>query len=219
MKTTVLWIFILILLLAVPAGAHVTDNLAVADLPAGYSSLYAGVGPQMSQGDIFFPESFPDPTTLTKQERFWIAGLQPGTAASSVGYYKWNDALIGVLQGYWTQHHAVPAALTPEIIEQSSGRPDKDGFLKSPVTNEYPKLDCKEYSRGNLYIQHLDAAQLKRLAAYDVGVRYTYIFRKVWSTEKQDWVSGTGSEAFYIRKYGEHDIIMTGILYMQSPLP
>lgn len=206
-------------LLALPSivFAHPVDGLKLNPLDPAYEETYGSRGAEISLGEIRFPASFPARETLTDAEKFIIAGLDP--VETGLPHHNYINMLFRILDAYYARHQEVPAVLSEQIIRDAlsstGGKPVDQAvfdFLKSPITGEYPRLDCASFQRGQLYVERLTFPQVLHVSKDNLMLTNLYFHKKVYNGS--EWVPGQiAGQVFYIRAYGESETILAGLQY------
>lgn len=220
MKYLVLITVIILQLVATTAQAadHPAWGYPPNELPKGYGTAGWGLPDEMSYGDITFSAPYPDPSTLSDSEKYIISGTQ--SSEKGGGLAPWRRAIFNAVNGIYVNTGNVPPELTPGLlsavmdVNEATASGSIDQF-RSPITGEFPRLDASYFSPGQVYIHLLTEGEKQYFAG-------TYqVYQDNWfdgisrnpATGEMMPIEITGG-VFYIRIYGESDVIYEGIEYV-----
>ena len=215
-----------VLLIAAPVLAekmkHPSEGFDPKPMPINYGSAGYGLGPEMNFGDITFHSPYPDPDTLTDAEKYMVAGCVDSDYGG--GMTPWYMDVFMMVDAIRGRSGIIPDEFNHQMLQACAIRPDyfdKDSSarFRSPITGEFPRLDAAEFEAGQVYI---------RLLTEEEQAHFASIFKEYdqnWNQGVQEFYQ-TGellpieiaTGIYYMRVYGEHDVIFAGILYQMKML-
>lgn len=213
-RCTTCMIILIIVFLSVAsyALAHPADGYPAKELPEAYGTDAYGYGPEYSIGDLVFTGSFPDPTTLTEQERYIIAGAE---GAPDRAQLSWSSEIVLFLFSYYSQHGEIPAVIDSEAIQASTTCESSDDprleLLKSPITGDYVRTDAYNFEPGQLYCRMLDEAEMRHIADINSQFRSLWFESAMYDPDGNYVAVSVKGAPLYIRIYGLNGVIYEGI--------
>jgi hypothetical protein len=204
--TAVMLCVVIALCAATSALAYPTSGNHPRAVPEHYSKLRAEKA-VMSFGEVRFATKYPE--QLTDAERFVIFGCDPATSAKP--YPSMISELFIVLSNYYMVTGQIPEEISDEVIMVACSsvgqtpRPALLELLKSPLTGLYPRLDCKDFSRGDYFVKVLSAEEINHIARHDGNL----------NDRLGESASGSAAHGpiFYFRAYGESEVIFSELKY------
>jgi hypothetical protein len=211
----------LVLILTSPAlGStfkHPASGHAPKRLPSGYGTANYGFKPEDSFGEVKFFCPYPDPTTLTEQEQYMVAGSVDSDLGGALT--PWYEDIFMMVNAICQRTGEIPAQLTHDLIKMCTVSPDAfdlddSARWRSPITGEFPVLNATEFEPGQVYIRLLTEAEKRHFAdqfeIYDMdwyqGVTKDYSTGEVLPIKLM-------TDIYYMRVYGEREVIYAGIIY------
>jgi len=219
-KTTVSMAIIAIVMLFLPASAvaHPADGGKAVELNPDYGTEYYGMGAEFDINDLYFVKPLPDPATLSEIEKYMLRGLaedNPGGAMRS-----WYTVICETVSAFHLRTGTMPVEYSAEIVmallPEDRELPDENlDVFRSPITNEFPKLNATEFSAGDLYVRTITEEEKTYIARIDDkykqmwfdGVQYDPI------TEAYNNIVLI-TDVYYVRVYGYNDVIHTGLYFL-----
>lgn len=203
-----------LLWLATAAAENADATTDKYPLSARYGQEGFGLPPEYSINDVVFPASYPDPASLSEGERAMISTGASGYDSS------WAEYVYELAAMYYNNTGKLPATIDLDLLKAIYAEPDKVTAedlekYRCPLTGEIPRLDAKEFSPGNLYLQPISEEEQRYIADLD------YSFN-LWWFEHKYYVPGVanpplasikGTPPVYYRVYGEHAVLEAGIAF------
>ena len=164
-------------------------------------------------GDITFVDQYPDPATLTDIEAYMVNGCMQDETHGALE--SWWRIVMRYVRPYYNQYGVIPAQLTPDEIGDAyygfglaEVPPSHLEQIVSPITGDYPRLDCATFSPGNMYIKVLNESEMQQVAAVSEFYQSFWYdgLAKLPPDHEMHNVKLT-SPVFYIRIYGYNDVI------------
>jgi hypothetical protein len=144
------------------ASAHPADSYDPNNLHPSYGADWGyGLFSEWGINDITFTQPYPDPSSLTPAERYIVAGAT-STATDrplSKRLHPWWRDVCAVAMNYY-QEGRLPAQLNEQMVRATAADPDGVSqawvdLHRSPLTGEFPRLDAREFSPGDVYMRIL----------------------------------------------------------------
>lgn len=203
--------------LAAEDALHPCQQFATRAIPAGYGSEHYGLPAEASINDVTFVAQLPDPATLSKAERYMVAGLSrrprgPGQLPP------WYEDLLSVIHPHLFSGGQLPSQLSDEYLEDFFGAgyvPENwlPHFLKSPIHGGYPRLDAREFSAGDVFVHALTEEEMLHIAQHDATLRALINNEPLQGTQMQ-----LIEPVLYIRAYGHDKVIMNTLHMVYYPI-
>lgn len=199
------------------AWAHPADGYEPKELQPGYGTEDVGLGPECNINDLYFVRPYPDPSTLTDQEKYMLAGAQGGPPGT---LRPWYEEIFQAVSGYYGRTGVLPAQFSAAIMRELAIDPndipaERLELFKSPLTGEFPRLDAVDFSAGDIYMRPVTEEEKRHLA------EHVPHWHDIWfAGECLDVATGETksvmllSDVFYVRVYGLNDVIHTGIHFI-----
>ena len=194
------------------ALAHPADGYPAKELPEAYGTDAYGYGPEYSIGDLVFTGSFPDPATLTEQERYIIAGAE---GAPDRAQLSWSSEIVLFLISYNSLHGEMPKMIDREAILSTSI--DDSIFdtrlelFKSPITGDYVRTDAYNFEPGQLYCRMLNETEMRHIADINSQFRRLWFESAMYDPDGNYVPVSVKGAPLYIRIYGFNGVIYEGI--------
>lgn len=194
---------------------HPSDAYETKPLPESYGTDHYGCSPDESFDDIQFTRPLPDPASLDHAERYMLAGLN--RYQGDYGRASWFDDIMRYVTAYYDQHQSVPPVLTEEVLRSVCANADECtsadfDWYRSPIHGDWPRLDAREFSPGDLYVKVLSDSEIDRRCVNDKNLEAL-----VKRGEATNPVTGESysvhlwSPVMYVRMYGRNGVILSGI--------
>ncbi|MCH7471931.1 hypothetical protein IIA79_03155 [bacterium] len=197
------------------ATAHPLDGYEPRELRDGYGTDSVGLGPEFSINELYFVGPFPDPSTLTNQEKYMIAGAREGPWGAA---FPWYQDIWMMVRAYYAKTGEIPERISPDMVRAVWGTGEaaekRLPLYTSPLTNEFPRLQADEFSPGDLYIRPLSIEEKEFFAQWDPKLD-SLLHEQIWF----DPIAGRkvraamDPEVFYVRVYGWSEVILVGYYY------
>jgi len=171
----------------------------------GYNSL-AGY----SFGDVTFVDQYPDPATLTDIEAYMVNGCMQDETQAALD--SWWRIVMRYVEPYYEQYGVIPTQLTPEVMGDTN--PDDFEKVVSPITGDYPRLDCTAFSPGNMYVKVLTEAEMQQIAAVSkTAYAFWYEGQAQYPPDFKTHSVRLNGPVYYVRIYGYNDVIFNTLTY------
>jgi hypothetical protein len=213
-----------IVAMATMAAAHPTDGLMPNDLPVPYGRVGGGLPASWSINDLVFLDTYPNPDTLTDQEKYLIAGATDHLLNKV--YFPWESEVQKLAERYYFRYGVLPSELSPQVIADAYGVASPNevpagvlDVLVSPLTGRYPRLDAVNPSPGDVFIHILTEQEKQHIAAQSEDIYDLWYNPQHYSSLSQKWISKDPQAviAMYIRTYGWNGIINTSLCSSYVP--
>jgi hypothetical protein len=214
----IVFIAIAIFLFPVCADTHPADGGKANELDQDYGTEFYGMGPEFNINDLYFVKPLPDPATLSEIERYMLRGLSEDNPGGAMR--PWYMVICETVSAYRQRTGTMPTEYSAEIIQAllPEGKEIGDEELavfRSPITNEFPKLNAAEFSTGDLYIRPLTEDEKQYIASVDNkyqemwydGLQFDPITEAYHNIELI-------TDVYYVRVYGYNDVIHTGLYFL-----
>lgn len=220
-----------LLLVGMPcsAAAHPYQGLQLEDIPGEYGVCQ--YPPEADFAEIRFTHDFPPPETLSPAEQFVVAGSLDAPGSPDVGLQPWWQYVVLAVRSYYSKYGHVPPALSQDILEDLYGNtvlpsPDWLEMFKSPLTDQFPRLDALQNSPGDLYIRELSEPEIADLSQYDLSLHTIYYEHRFYpngmyadpelrSTQPYENVTHV-SPVFFVRVHGWNGVIWEVVSFTWS---
>jgi len=197
------------------AAAHPLDGKEVSPLPERYGQEGYLYPAEWSSGELAFTRVWPDRGSLTDAERYVIAGTEPG--ADGLSMAPWYMQVFQMVLCYYSHRGELPAALSEDVLrEVLNGRevPQEMAELsRSPITGEFPRLDAKDFARGQIWAHVLTPQEVQHIASLSVWYHKLWVEHVMFDTRTQSWDAINIQAPFFLRFYGERGVIYEQIYY------
>lgn len=158
-------------------------------------------------------EEYPVWDNLTQLEQYMLMGVESSDLKSGYGLPPWSDSVFMLVNKFYLQYGYVPEQLTPDIIKMTPGceqmADDEMAVYSNPLTGEWPLLQAKDQSVGNVYIRPLTEDEIN----YFVDHGETYLRQP---TEYSQAGART-SPVYYMRVYGLQGVLLNGFYFISEP--
>lgn len=172
----------------------------------------------ISTGNLYFVSDLPN--TYSEAERFILWGCD--SEVSDKAYRSMVSELFITLSTYHKLHGQIPTAISKSVIDEVStavgrptGREIDYEMLRSPITGRFPSLNAMEFSAGDFYVKVLEGEELDRFAGFFPDIK------NLLAGQGRNPNDGSSEKlftpVFYIRVYGETEVIMTTLRYGSAP--
>jgi hypothetical protein len=207
-------------LVSYTAGAHPSDAYEPRGLPAAYGTEGYAYGSRFNFAEIIFQEQFPDPDALTDEEKYIVSGT--AVSSNGDGMPAWNLEIFMMLERYERIHGYLPTVLDEEAIRSVLGDTTVSSSFfdkfRSPLTEEFPRVDALDFSPGDIYCRKLTENELDNIAQIDPYIlglvdHGEWVNPETGQTESAHFATGV----YYIRIYGWNDVIYESIQFGVSP--
>ncbi|MDQ3024373.1 MAG: hypothetical protein M3R04_08340 [bacterium] len=183
-----------------------------------------------SYGELTFlgPDKFPAVEDLTDVERYMLAGTATSPFSSKAGLPSWHMSVWAAVHRIYNETGAVPDRLTPEVLRASPAYSSlSDAGLdvfRNPITGEWPRLNAKQFSPGDVYMHPLTQDEMRHYAGLTPSYRLQWFEGKGLDREKLSR-GGNVDEMYtadytlegpvwFVRIYGEKGVILNTITYV-----
>lgn len=204
-----------------PASAHPSDSYHPNELDSGYGADWGyGLFAEWGINDISFTQPYPDPSSLTPAERYIVAGAT-STATDrplSKRLHPWWRDICAVAMNYYYQQGRLPTQLDEEMVRATAA--DSEGVSqawvdlhRSPITGEFPKLNARMFSPGDVYVRILTEDEIQHFLALLPPLERLYNQHEMLGPQG-DWIKAhIVGDIYYVRVYGLHGVIWSNIQY------
>lgn len=196
---------------------HPSEGFAAKPMPVNYGEENYGLGPDMNYTDLTFHSPYPKPDTMTDAEKYMVAGCVDSDYGGGLMPWYWDVLMMAeAIRG---RSGLIPDELSFQMLQACAVRPnDFDqndaARFRSPITGEFPKLNAVEFEPGQVYLRLLTEEEkgffASRIKEFDQnwneGVQEFYPTGEMLPIEITTGI-------YYMRIYGEHDVILSTILY------
>lgn len=221
------FISLFIALVVMPASvlaAHPAAGGAPEDISGWYTSC---TGPDENYGEITFVAGQDKPAldSLTDMERYLVGGIHRSRKGGSM--LPWYQHVYFAACAYYKLTGQWPRVLSIDELKQLpelKRRPAAElEIYRNPLTGNWPRLDAKELSPGDMYLKPLTPEEMRHFADENAG------FQRVWfDGVGTDWDAMQRGESFaqsqtkrvtlmgpvcYVRVYGLNGVLMTDFVY------
>jgi hypothetical protein len=180
-----------------------------------------------SYGELYFVDRAEklDYSDLTDMEKYMVGGTEKGTGPYD-SLPPWYMTIYATAAEFYSAFGYIPEVLTPEVIRSIPGLeelPDSQVNLRlNPLTGQWPRLQCREPSPGDMYMRPLTPDEVDHFTALDYGMKMKLVEHKGFDNQlyaqgtpwKDCWVRDLKitREMFYMRLYGESGILFTNFV-------
>jgi hypothetical protein len=203
------------------AAAHPSDGFDANPLPHVYATNGTGFTSNWCTGDLYFPAQFPTSESMSPAEKYIVSGSEG--SAYGYGLRPWKSLIYNAVAAIYSQTGDIPEILDETALVSMSNGVLAPGDMRldefrSPVTGEFPRLDAKEFSAGDVYIRPLTLFEMDKYAALDPFYRELWYNDRVWNhnTQQYEQESLLG-QVFYMRIYGDEDLLVAGLFFSAKP--
>ena len=189
-------------------NAHPSDNLQPGDLE--WATIWGPALDLAAIGEIKFDFSFPPADTLTHQELYMLAG----TKGEEAGFRPWWEELMFAAAAYQGQTGNWPSLIDEDVVSvlRAAGwTEDSIERLKSPITNQFPRLDAADFLAGNVYLRPMTQAETDYIASQP---GYLQQVKK----KEQEGKMRLDGPPVYVRIYGEKQVIAARFIQITTEL-
>lgn len=216
MKSKTLYLVLLMLVMMITPSislAHPADGYATNPLPEGYGTIEYHTGPVNGIGVMTFTCPYPSPESLTEAEKYVIAGTVSGPEGQAL--QPWVYQIGQVISFYYQKEGYIPGRFSTDMLfalEYGDSTIDdaRLDIFRSPITEEFPRLDAGNFSPGDLFVHILSEDEKWEYSEDSPQLRDAW-FNKVSEHEGQSYEVNP-SPVTYVRVYGENDIIIEAII-------
>jgi hypothetical protein len=179
-----------------------------------------GLPASWSYGDITFTNKRAPVALLSEEEKYMIAGAS-SSELRAVGLLPWETVIFIAVDRFYEKYGYVPSVLTPDVIRSIPGKErlaEKElEEYRNPLTDEWPRLDAKTPSPGNLYVKHLSKDEMQHFAEKAINWELEWFGHKKYMGEEKGYVAADlSSEVYYFRMYGAHGILCENFQYRMT---
>lgn len=202
-------------------SAHPSDGYDARPLSNTFGMEGYGLPVEWEINDLDFVQTYPAPETLTTTEKYMIKGCPAGPEGKPLA--PWYSVVKTEAQRFYYKFGYIPEQLTPDVLSAAWGLPEDEIYpwvmeqVISPITGDYPYLNHKHFSPGNLYIRPLTEEEKRHIASFSSS-NYSLWFEGLDSPSPREMKAGNRERVpvevmgvFYLRLYGYNDVITTGI--------
>jgi hypothetical protein len=169
--------------------------------------------------DMTFGSPRPSRETLTKAERYMLAGAE----MDGKFYQPWYLDVLDVVRAYESQTGIAPRSLSSDVMTTVIGSDWANSRLGkrlvSPISGKLPALNAESFSAGDLYIRPLSADEVNFYASPARHSRLFEIVKDGKLTKRLE--DGTYStrpvalmgKVWYVRMYGIDKTIYENIIF------
>jgi len=197
--------------------AHPADGMEPRDLPHAYGTERYGYSSEFNINDLTFTCPYPDPTRLTDAERYILSGAR---SADGNMMMPWFIDIFQMVNAMYIEGGTVPAELKLGEMRFMARGYDSDVYttaydkFRSPITNEFPRLDATEFEPGQVYMRPLTGEEKAFFASKVDYLDDAWFKDRKYVDMLDKWVPAKlRGEAFYIRIYGERGVLLETIIY------
>jgi hypothetical protein len=200
---------------AVALASHPATGYEPNPLPHGYGTEGFGLTADFNYGDLTFHAPYPSPETLTDMERYIIAGTS--ASPSGGGLREWSRTLVHLVMAIDHNTGSIPPTLSLEVLEEAvlglEENPEGADIYKSPITGEFPRLDAVEFAPGQVYMRRLTEDEKQHFAGL-MPLWHAAWYEGAYLDQSTGEKAGDlemRSDVYYVRIYGEQDVIYSNI--------
>ena len=201
------------------AFAYPADGYEPKDLFGAYSTGGVAYPPFWNIGDLQFMLTYPVPDSLTDSEKFIISGSK----GSSYGHplEAWKDLILDYVIAYEARTGIVPSEFSPDYFNAEMASEPLDNsqlaMFRNPITDEYPEFDATSFTPGGVYIRKLSQEEMETYAGISDHFDNIWFKNRVKYYGSDEFIPAKlTTPVFYVRIYGESDLIFTQLLYNYS---
>ncbi len=199
------------------ALAHPADGLTPAEPEEGYGTELYGTHADQSIGDVIFYT--PYPSELSDAEKYIVAGTVDSPQGDG-GMGPWWFNVVSIAIAYYNKNGELPQEINEDVLKSVAWQPAAMNmgamqWYKSPVSEQFPKLDATEFSAGDMYIKVLSEAELDTLSQTDLYLDAIHNRGKSYGSvdSSDEEVALLTSPILYVRVYGEQEVIMSRLFW------
>lgn len=177
--------------------------------PDDVSRFGPGLTSELNRGDLAFYAPF-DNTNLSDVEKVMIVG---GSYAGS-RIRPWHKEVVMQCRTYYTKHHSVPSALTPDVLAETL-RLDKDEaealtFFRNPFSSDWVRCSQSTPSPGDIYCRPLSSEETRHVAQQEDVLAMVLRGESPHGGGKAQ----LDGDVWYVRVYGQDGrVIFAGLDY------
>jgi len=168
---------------------------------------------EWTTGDLTFVEKLPEPSSLTEEEKYIIAGSVSSAYSNKAGLAPWKAAILSIVTRHYNEYGFVPGQLTPDVIRRISGcakmSDDQLDEFRNPLTDEWPLIQARQHSPGDVYMRALKEDEILHFAKLNPAFEMMWIENRHYNpeTNKDDLYLKPSGPIFYMRIYGWSEVI------------
>ncbi len=179
------------------------------------------LGDEWNYGDIQLSCAYQPLESLTDLEWYMLWGTET-SPYDEYGLGAWKEHVVFYVHRFYTEHGYIPSQLTPEVLEMSYSPhqldPRRIDEYRNPLTGEWPRLDARDFSPGDMFIKVLAPDEERYFAQLSPAVN-AYCFthdRTDPATGERSYITPTFDGVLYIRVYGWSGVIADWLFYVYT---
>lgn len=185
-----------------------------------YESAYnakAQLGDEWNYGDIQLALPLQPPDSLTDLEWYIVNGAET-CPYSEYGMSAWYYNIAEYVHQYYTRHGVIPEQFGTEILAMCPGLHHVDSragdIYRNPFTGEWPRLDAREHSPGDVFVKILNEDEELHYAVLKPSL-YAYCYTHAYNdpVHGHTYLKPVHKGVLYIRVYGRSGVIVNMLYY------
>ena len=203
------------------AYAHPADGYSPVYLPP--ADVHVTTSPLTgTYGDLTFGSCQLTVSDLSPAELYILHGASGSSYGTGNCLCEWYHDIFMISNAIRSQTGSLPEQLNVEVISLATG-PDpntnKFDHLKSPITNEFPRLDAVTFSPGQVYMRVLTESEMYEFASMVPEYQQIWFDGEVIDPDTCEVIEYVKliSPVYYMRVYGEQGILIETFQYLMAP--
>jgi hypothetical protein len=200
------------------AAAHPSDGYEPGTPWPEYGMKNLGLPAEASLGQLTFTQPYGQPAELTGKEKYYLFGTTSSSTGYPLGAYYMD--VMEVVYRLYNINGYLPSKLSEKEVADSLGLAVSEvdqlymDTLRSPITGDFPSLDCASFAPGQFFVQVLNESEIKHFSQYLSILKGLYYNGEWWDDRNSQWQPGKllGS-VMYVRVYGERGVIYEQIYF------
>ncbi len=184
-----------------------------------YDQLYhQQVSSKWDYNDVVLTIPLQPTATLADMEWYMVYGAY-ASPYSELGMDRWHLLVSSYVHRFYTEHGYIPEQLTPEILMMSYGpqqvEPKILDVYRNPLTGEWPRLNAKEHSPGDLFIKVLSPDEEEYYSQIDSDINAYCNTYETYNPSTGECVRmrPVNNGVLYVRMYGYSGVLHNGFYY------
>ena len=175
------------------------------------------LGEEWNFGDVQLALPLQTPDSLTDLEWYIVNGAET-CPFSEYGMAAWYYQIAEYVHQYYTKHGVIPEQFGPEILSMCPGLhhvdPRAADIYRNPFTGEWPRLDAREQSPGDVFVKILTEEEALHFAMLKPNL-YAYCNTHIYNhpIHGPTRIKPAHKGVLYIRVYGLQGVIVNMLYY------
>ena len=193
-----------------PSDGHESENIEL---------LYTGncgMPVEWSFGNVQLTDRRVPLAELTSEECYILAGVKTCRWSDEAGLEPWKITLFSIVNKFVKAHGYIPDQMTPELIRSIPGyentSDDRLDLYRSPITDDWPKLNCEAFNPGNVYMVKLTPAEIDHFAELIPEYAEMWGDNCWWDPSDGEYKCiDIKTPIYFMRIYGQTGVLYEGI--------